>query len=209
MPADWTIRSWPACTRHVFMSHCQEDRDRLVLPLGDRLEQSGCSIWIDKHNYPLGRANAFEVLRDKLLECRHVVFFVTANFLKQGRGWTGVERGYSTLLQENLMYGPREVCHVQLPLFFVPRNHKALARSAWGAVVGTGGGEFYPGGCCDAGAIEWARRTILRFVWQEQQFSLEVFDRMQRDSRMRRSLSSDPNLENRILGISPAPVPAS
>jgi len=208
MPADWNIEFWPQCSRYVFLSHCEEDRRRLVGPVHDALETRGCNTWIDERHYPVGR-DAFETLRDKILECRHVVYFVTSSFLGQGRGWTGIERAYSALLHQNLRYGPSEISHVELPLFFLPPNHVQLARSAWGSVVGTGRGAFYRPGRVDGGAVDWAIHEILRFIRQEEQYSAEIADRIDRDSRLREHVTSDLNLRDRILAMSPPPLPLS
>ncbi|HUG90408.1 MAG TPA: toll/interleukin-1 receptor domain-containing protein, partial [Planctomycetaceae bacterium] len=75
MPAGWSITQWPVCEYHVFLSHCAEDRKRLVLPVYRRLQQSGITPWIDQHDYPSGR-DPFESLRENLLRCRHIVYFI-------------------------------------------------------------------------------------------------------------------------------------
>ena len=33
MIGDWRVQSLPRCTHHVFLSHCAEDRVRLVQPV--------------------------------------------------------------------------------------------------------------------------------------------------------------------------------
>jgi len=206
MPADWQIRFWPACTRYAFLSHCREDRERLVLPIDAALKQRNCRTWIDRQDYPSGR-DAFEVLRDKILECRHIIYFVTSSYLKQGRGWTGVERAIGSIVQHNLRHGSSEIGHVELPLFFVPEDHDPLRCSAWGGTVGSGRGLFYPPGRTDAGAAGWAVKAILHFIWQEQQYALEVADRTTRDANLNNRLLTEQNLHDRILAISPPPLP--
>ena len=103
MIGDWKIRHLPRCTHHVFLSHCAEDRGRLVLPVYNALKDSQYSPWLDQHHYPRGR-DPFAALREKIIHCRHVVYFVTAKFLAQGRGWNSTERAYSNLLQKNLHF---------------------------------------------------------------------------------------------------------
>src|SRR5262249_13519760 len=153
MIGDWSVRHLPRCTHHVFLSHCAEDRDRLVQPVYTALENGKYSPWFDKHHYPAGQG-AFEALREGILHCRHVVYFVTARFLAQGRGWSSVENAYANLLQENLRFGSLELCHVQFPLFFVPQDYAILHRSAWRPLIDRG--RFYPPGRMDGGAVNWA-----------------------------------------------------
>ncbi len=83
-------------------------------PVYNALENSKCSPWLDQHHYPRGQG-PFEALREGIIHCRHVVYFVTAKFLSQGRGWNSVENAYSNLLQENLRFASLELCHVQFP----------------------------------------------------------------------------------------------
>src|SRR6266849_7225189 len=134
MIGDWSIRHVPRCTHHAFLCHCAEDRDRLVRPVYVALENAKYSPWFDQHQYPRGQG-AFEALREGIIHCRHVISFVTASFLSQGRGWNSVENAYASLLQENLRFGSRELCHVQFPLFFVPHTHVILRKSAWNPLV--------------------------------------------------------------------------
>lgn len=88
--AGWAIGTFPECRYHVFLSHCQEDRERLVFPLRDSLQRIQRIPWMDCHDYPKGRP-PFAALRDSLLECRHVVFLITESMLDQPRGWTMIE----------------------------------------------------------------------------------------------------------------------
>ncbi len=55
MPAEWQIRYWPEVEWHVFLSHCQEDRELLVLPIFDELVRRGVVPWVDQHHYPEAR----------------------------------------------------------------------------------------------------------------------------------------------------------
>lgn len=204
MPADWRIKHWPRCTHHVFLSHCAEDRQRLVVPVDQQLQAAACLGWIDLRNYPLGR-DPLEVLREEVLLCRHTVYFVTASMLQQGRAWTGAEHAYAALIQRNLRYGSNDVCHVQLPLFFVPQGHLQLARSAYAAIRHFG--VFYPPGRLDAGAVAWATNQILSFVRQEQQWAVQIAANMQNDPKMRAYFQQDNNLERRVIAADPPPVP--
>src|SRR5215469_3062429 len=101
MIGDWKVKSLPRCTHHVFLSHCAEDRARLVMPVFQELQNGNYFPWIDRHHYPAGR-DACEALRESIARCRHVVYFVTGKFLAQGRGWNSIESAYSNLLQASL-----------------------------------------------------------------------------------------------------------
>ena len=102
MIGDWRVRHYPRCTHHVFLSHCAENRRSLVHPVYTGLQKDQYVPWLDRHHYPRGQG-AFAALREAIIRCRHVVYFVTEEFLSQGRGWNSVETAYSELLQANLM----------------------------------------------------------------------------------------------------------
>jgi hypothetical protein len=55
---DWRIQHLPRCTHHVFLSHCAEDRDRLVQPVYVALEEGKYSPWFDRHHYYAGTQDA-------------------------------------------------------------------------------------------------------------------------------------------------------
>ncbi len=50
MIGDWTVHHLPRCTHYVFLSHCAEDRERLVQPVNNALENSKYSPWLDQHH---------------------------------------------------------------------------------------------------------------------------------------------------------------
>ncbi len=206
MIGDWTVRHLPRCTHHVFLSHCAEDRDRLVKPLFSALEDAKYFPWLDQHHYPSGQ-EAFEALREGIIHCRQVVYFVTAPFLAQGRGWSIVENAFANLLQENLRHSSLEVCHVQLPLFFVPRTHGVLARSVWGPLLTRG--RYYPAGRVDAGATAWATREIISFIQQEEKRGASLAEQMQTDPGFQPWLAAEPNLLRRVMGADPPSIPWS
>ncbi|MEX0867294.1 MAG: toll/interleukin-1 receptor domain-containing protein [Pirellulales bacterium] len=201
MPADWRIHHWPLCSHHVFLSHCAEDRNGLVVPVDQRVRDVGVLAWIDERNYPPGR-DPFEILREELLSCRHVVYFVTPNLLRQGRGWTGIEKGYADLIQQRLLFGAIEVCHIELPLFFVPQDDPLLVRSAYAAIRHKG--VYCPP---DADAVDWASDQILQFVYQEQSWASALAINYEGDPVMRSYFDDDDHLARRIKGIDPLPIP--
>jgi hypothetical protein len=204
MIGDWQVRHLPCCTHHVFLSHCAEDRARLVQPVYNALANNRCLPWLDRHHYPRGQG-AFEALREGILCCRHVVYFVTAQFLSQGRGWNSVENAYANLLQENLRFGSLELCHVQFPLFFLPRGHAILERSAWGALGQRG--RSYPAGRVDGGAVIWATQEIMNFIRQEERRGVALAAQVQADPNFQPLLAAEPNLLRRVMCADPLPVP--
>jgi TIR domain len=204
MIGDWRVHDLPRCTHHVFLSHCAEDRDRLVQPVFEALENSRYFPWFDRHHYPAGQG-PFEALREGIIHCRHIVCFITARFLSQGRGWNSVENGYSHLLQENLRFGSLELCHIQLPLFFVPHNHGILQRSARGPLIHRG--RLYPAGRVDGGAVSWAAQEITNFIGREEKRGVSLAVQVQNDPGFQPLLAAEPNLLRRIMCADPPPVP--
>lgn len=202
MIGDWRVQHLPGCTHHVFLSHCAEDRVRLVQSVYNALENSKYSPWLDQHHYPRGQG-AFEALREGIIRCRHVVYFVTAKFLSQGRGWNSIENAYSNLLQENLRFMSLELCHVQFPLFFVPRSNVILQRSAWGPLVQRG--RFYPPGRVDGGAVNWATQEIIAFIRQEEKRGVFLAIQVQNDPGCQSLLTNEPNLIRRVMCADPLP----
>lgn len=203
MIGDWAIRHLPRCTHHVFLSHCAEDRDRLVVPVYNALENAQYFPWLDKHHYPAGQG-AFEALREGILHCRHVIYFVTTRFLSQGRGWNSVENAYANLLQDNLHFQSLELCHVQLPLFFLPHGHVILQRSAWGPLVHRG--RRYPPGRVDNAAVTWATEEIVAFIRQEESRGASLAEQIPNDPGFQTLLTEEPNLLRRIMCADPPSI---
>jgi hypothetical protein len=204
MPADWGVSYWPRCDFYVFLSHCAEDRESLFIPVQQRMEALHVIAWLDKHDYPAGR-DPFEILLEEVLRCRHVVFFVTAALLRQARGWSAIERSYSEVVQRVLSSGPLEVCHVELPLVFLPRDHPTLNRSIWAPLLSKA--VFYPGKPRSKREhIEWAASTVSDFVRQEQAWGLDIGIRIQADHDLASQFGADDNLFDRVTGASPLPI---
>ena len=206
MIGDWSVRHLPRCTHHVFLSHCAEDRDRLVKPVCTALEDAKYFPWFDQHHYPAGQG-AFEALREGIIHCRHVVYFVTARFVAQGRGWSVVENAYASLLQENLRHSSLEVCHVQFPLFFVPRGHLVLPRSVWGAAIAAG--TVLSPWTSGRRAKAWATREIISFIQQEERRGLSLAEQIQTDPGFQPWLAAEPNLLRRVMVADPPSIPWS
>ena len=198
MPAEWDIRYWPQCLRHVFLSHCQEDRETLVRPVFEELGRRGFSPWIDEVHYPISR-QGFETLREELLTCRHVVYFLTPAALRQGRGWMQAERAYADTIQSRLAYHG-EMAHVELPLLFIARDDPVYQRSSWRALLDKA--QVYDQ---ISAPVEWAATRIELFIRQEEDWARDLATRFAQDNRLSDHFSHDPNLRRRLLAESPPP----
>jgi hypothetical protein len=216
MPAEWKITFWPSCTHHVFLSHCREDRDQLVLPVFEELERRGIIPWIDQHHYPIAR-DALQALREGLLACR----LLTPAALANGRGWMAVERSFADAIQRRMIYG-EESAHVELPLLMVPSDHATFQQSIWRSLIDkcrnissaavpsrarprrailrrtTPAPQAEP----RSERVQLCADTIENFVKQEEQWASEIADRMGQDSGMQ-SHYADENRSRRVLAASP------
>lgn len=204
MIGDWRVRHLPRCTHHVFLSHCAENRARLVQPVYKALEENLYSPWLDQHHYPKGQ-DPFPALREGIVHCRHVVSFVTEAFLLQGRGWNSSETAYSELLQSSLHHYGLALCHIHFPLFFVPRSHGVLERSAWGSLVQRG--RFYGPGQVDSEAVDWATHQITSFIEQEEARGSSLATQIQNDPSFKQLLEDEENLLLRVMCADPPHVP--
>lgn len=204
MIGDWRVRYLPRCTHHVFLSHCAENRVRLVQPVYDALQEDHYSPWLDRHHYPRGQG-AFAALREGIIRCRHVVYFVTEAFLSQGRGWNSVETAYSDLLQKSFLHFGLELCHIQFPLFFVPQSHATLQRSTWEPFIQCG--RFYPPGEVDGEAVNWATQEIVAFIRQEETRGPSLAIQIQNDPSFQGILKEEGNLLFRVMCADPPPNP--
>lgn len=197
----WQIQFFPLCRYHVFLSHCREDRDRLVFPLFERLGENDILPWLDRHDYPYGRTS-FGALRDGVLECRHVVFLVTPRMLSQSRGWGVVELAWADLLQENLREAGGELRTVALPLFFLEPSNDRLLRSAWQGLRDRA--VFYRRQ--DGNRVAWAARQISNFVLRETRRGLGNALWLQQDAPARARLGARPGLIDRVTARHPNPI---
>ena len=139
------------------------------MPVYERLAQKKIIPWLDRHHFPSGRGS-HEALRESLLRCRHVVYFVTPELLRQGaaRGWCVLERGYGSVIQQALT----DFGHVELPLFFVERTDEELQRSVWSALADQG--VFFDSAPAKANPVTWAVRQIQDFIRREEVFAGEM-----------------------------------
>lgn len=199
----WQISSFPDCTKHVFLSHSREDHDDLVRPVFERLEAAAVKPWIDRHHYPYGRDSRI-ALQSSILECRHVVFFVTPAMLASGRGWCPLELGYTEILQYNLMAPGGPLTNLFLPLYFLPQSDPHLPRTVWQAVRDRG--RFHDDGSTDR--VTWAADEIVRFLRREQKQALQLLKQAKRDPKIRSLLPVANGIRQRVTLFEP-PLPDS
>jgi len=213
MPSQWRIEYWPDCIAHVLLSHCAEDRDHLVLPVYEELRRRGLVPWIDRHDYPIGR-DAMEALREELLKCRHVVYFLTSAMLWQGRGWASTERALSAVIQQRLRYFDAEIAHVELPLVFLPPDHAIFHRSVWRSLADKAErcphavpARRLPENTWQPKHVQWAADVVESFVRQEERWAIELGIRFDQDTRLSEHFSGEDNLMRRVLAQAPRSWP--
>lgn len=176
-----------------------------MLPVYEALQSKGLFPWIDQHHYPAGM-NSFDALREEIASSRHVVYFITSALLRLRRGWVAVERAYASLMQQHLTFGSIDLCHVELPILFVPQSHPVLLRSIWAPILQRAA--IWRGSSrASAGQVEWAAKLIERFVRKEQKWGLDLAENIEIDEELQRLVASDANLRDRIVAAAPAPVP--
>ncbi len=207
MPADWTIEHWPICGSHAFLSHVAEDRESLVLPVLDQLRSHQVICWLDQHHYPTGR-DSHEALRDSILRCRRLVYFITPAMLKQGRGWTAIESAYGDLVHRQLSLSSSTLVQFELPLFFVPPTHKGLQRTAWRRLADRGAFHRTGRKANSLSPVDWAVQEIARFVQREELQAESVAGRLQSDPALNARCRRDSNFADRLLAITPARLSA-
>lgn len=203
MPARWQISHWPKCEFHVFLSHCAEDRERFVIPLQKELERRQITAWLDRHHYPLG-TSPHEALREGLLKCRHIIYLITRETLKQARGWVAVEKTFGEMIQSRFRHEEIELSHVELPLYFVREDDKVLVRSIWQSACEKG--KFFDGtNVATRKAIRWTATQIEAFVRQEELRGEQIAENLKHDPMLSARFSQEPNLLRRIAASDPNP----
>jgi hypothetical protein len=201
MSASWEIAYWPHPSFHAFLSHCQEDRNRLVLPVYNLLKRERVLPWLDIHDYPVGK-DPFEALRANLLYCRHVIYFVTPKYLKQGRGWCATERALAELIQRHFVCSATSLWDYELPLLFLDRRDETLTRSVWQQIASRGLLCPHPKTSVKA-CREWAVAQIKRLIQQQYAENMRISERINLDPRLQTHLNGCPGLKERLLSQSP------
>lgn len=207
MSADWRIEHWPPLEHDVFLSHCREDKEDLVLPVFQQLAMQNVLPWFDWQDYPLA-TKSLEALRSGLLKCRHVIYFITPSFLRQGRGWCAVERSYSDLIQQHFVFGNATFWNFELPLVFLPRkkaSHEKLATTVWLPVMERGiwfdaraNREMTP--------VDWAVEQIKSLLQQQRAELNGLEQRLQTDNSLQTHLDNYTGLKKRLTSTMPFPL---
>ena len=166
----WQLASFPKCRYHVFLSHCQEDREQLVRPVHEALTDARFESFLDVEDYYYGR-DSRTALRDGILNSRHAVFFVTDAMLNTVRGWCVLELAFAELLESNFQYRGGKLANVVLPLFLISQTDPRLPRSVW-QLVRDRGRFFDPHS--DGDPVGWCHREIREFLVREAQVSKNV-----------------------------------
>lgn len=197
----WQLDSFPKCEYHVFLSHCAEDRTALVYPVYEALQRNGIIAWLDREDYYYGRDSRL-ALRDGLLRCRHVVFFITKAMTRHQRGWCAMELAYADLLQANLVHPGGSLLNFELPLFFLDQTDSELQRTVWAALRDRG--TFCPLGSIDQ--VEWAVSSIASFLRREQALAVDLAKVITPRKPLYRTLKSRDGLVQRVVSFDPGPI---
>ena len=199
----WQITSFPKCEYHVFLSHCQEDRDVLVRPLYDRLVAGGVAPWLDQEDYYYGR-DSRTALRDGMMRSRHIVFFVTDAMLSTARGWCVVELALAEIAELSFRVPGGQLAHLLLPLFLVPQADLRLPRTVWQAVRDRG--RFHDP-AIDGDAGVWCEREVREFLTREQGLSRDMARLAAKDPPFAARLKMTHGLFDRVTRFHPKRLP--
>ncbi len=195
----WQISSFPSCRHHVFLSHSQEDRLRLLNPIREKLEAAGVIPWFDQDDYFYGRPSR-TALRDGILNSRHTIFFITDAMLNSARGWCVMELTIAELVESNFQVRGATLAHPILPLFLTSQTDERLPRSVWQDLRDQG--RFCPT-TIDVNPVEWATREILDFLRREEALAKQRETELRRDSKLRDELKQTPGLRERVARFEP------
>lgn len=195
----WQVASYPKCDYHVFLSHCQEDRDGLVEPVHKSLIAKGLKPFLDIEDYYYGRESRV-ALRDGILDSRHVIFFITDAMLNSARGWCVMELAFAELLDANLIHRGGKLANVILPLFFVPQSDPRLPRSVWQLIRDRG--RF-----CDvfepSDTVTWCSDQISEFLIREAKITRNVAQIARQNATFLNDLLRVTGLHNRVTKFQP------
>jgi hypothetical protein len=198
----WQITSFPRCERHVFLSHCAEDRTELVHPVYEELKRKMIVPWLDREDYYYGR-DSRTALRDALLRSRHVVFFVTLGMMAYRRAWCALELAYADLLQANFNYAGGPLLNFELCLFYLDPADAELRRTAWDVLRDRG--RFYHPSNGDA--VEWSVKQIAEFLDREQKLALDMAKVIVPGQPVYDSLIGRSGLVERVTQFAPRAIP--
>jgi hypothetical protein len=206
MDDSWIIDNWPTCQFHVFLSHVREDTETLIKPLAALLEQHGVIVWGDWKHFGEPR-DSLQLLRDKLLKARHVVYILTENALNQGRGWLAAERAYAALIQSALTIEEFRALNVELLLLTLSKSHDLVSQSIWYPLL-TNSNTVSLTSESQADLITSCCRRIVDLVRDVERNGVHVLEAIQEDPMLSYRLRLTSELEDRLTGAAPAFLPA-
>lgn len=202
----FSVRSFPTCKYHLFLSHSREDHDWLVRPAYENLNQHKVTSFLDVEDYPIGR-DSRSALKGELLHSRHVVFFITEAMLNSPRGWCILELAYSEILQSMMQFPSGYFCNYILPLFFIPQSDSALPRSVWQLLRDRG--VFVPPGSSQEESSLWAAQQIIKFLKKELAYKESMSRLAIDDPEWSRELRKIAGLHSRATKFHPHPIKLS
>jgi hypothetical protein len=208
MSAAWDIRHWPEPSFHTFLSHCAEDREPLIWRIHERLQELRLMPWFDQRDYPLAQ-DPFHALRNQLIRCRHIIYFITPAYLRQGRGWVAAERTYAELIQRHFDVQSTSWWSFELPLIFLPNKPESLdhlQRSAWSTLIPRA--VWYDRRRLRRQSrVEWAADQIVKLVASQYADSQLFAHRLLNDPDMVQRLDQSMGLRNRLTSAFPRFMP--
>jgi hypothetical protein len=170
------IHHWPRPEFDVFLSHAAEDRIKFIERVDRELSRHKIKSWYDQRDYPPGM-DSIDTLQENLLRCHHIIYFVTASNVRQGRGWSAAERTLSSRINRLFHISSQRVHNFELPLFYVPYSHEETARSIWFPLRQFG--PTCPHRLGTSQSIDWTISTIKRFTESQRNWrrsSLEIIE---------------------------------
>jgi TIR domain len=197
------IQDWPSPRFHVFLSHVAEDRNRLIEHVHRKLIKNRITPWYDQTDYPAGM-EPIDTLQESLLNCHHVVYFITACNLSQGRGWSSAERAISSRINRHFHISSHAVHHYELPLFLVPHHHTETARSIWNPL--RQGGKQCPHRIGTENSIDWAVNVITRFVSEQQELRREILTKIARIHSLKSQIDLHRGMKRWLEGVAITPI---
>lgn len=197
------IQDWPSPKFHVFLSHVAEDRDRLIGHVHRKLIKNRITPWYDQTDYPAGM-EPIDTLQESLLRCHHVVYFITACNLSQGRGWSSAERAISSRINRHFHIAAHGVHHYELPLYFVPHNHTETARSIWNPLRQIG--QICPHRIGTEKAIDWAVDVITKFVIEQQLVRREILTKIAGNALLKSQIDQYRGMKAWLEGAAITPI---
>jgi TIR domain-containing protein len=205
MIGSWVIDHWPVLGFDVFLSHCAEDRDELVIPVFERLRDLSVLPWIDRHLFPIA-VDPLDALRANLLRCRHVIYIVTPKLLKQGRGWCAAERSFAELIQRQFQFAASSLWTFEVPLLFVDPTEVIFRRSVYAPLLPrtqSYAGRFQRG----QSRVDWAVATIQALLQQQHAETDRLTDQLTADVDLGHYVDSRSGLRIRLSSHLPIPIP--